>query len=215
MTGAAFLLHSLCQVLQYAWGGVAMAAGGQSAVMAAYLRWAPALNHSRTFLLLGFCAALVVFAFQPAAPTSRFWAAYATLLLAAQGLGAGLGYLEGSLLVRRHFLAVASWDTIELMVLLGALLAVLKFDRADRLLWAALATYAFSVALSILWFTVLSRFGLPGEWTPSPAHMAGYRAATMAATFAFAFRRHQLARRRVEVPGLSPGPRSVRPRLAQ
>jgi hypothetical protein len=204
MTGAAFLLHGVGQVIQYSWGGKAMLDGAASFAMISYLRWAPALNHSRTFLLLGFCAALVAFAVRKKLPDSTFWLTYSGTLLVAIGVGAVLGFNEGSLVVRRHFLSVAGWDTVELLVLLVALLAVLMADRIDRLLWAALATYAFSVALSILWFTVLSSFGAPGEWTPSPWHVAAYRAVAMFGTCAFALRRVHAALHDYRVPGMSP-----------
>lgn len=211
LTGWAFLFHFVGLAVQNLWGGLAMMEGAGSRSMVAYLRWAPALNHSRTFVLLAFCLTLVVFAVRAGPPGARFWPLYLASLALAALTGAGVGLLEGRLVEQRHYLSVAGWDTVELVAMLVALLSVLVADRVDRLLWGALAVYAFSVALSILWFTALSRTGLPGAWAPAAWHVAAYRAAIRGVVLVLAWRRLRLVLKGARVPGMSPLARQFRP----
>lgn len=209
LTGAAFLLHAAVNLVQLVWGGIAIRGGASSGAMESYLRWAPAMNHGRTFLLLAFCGTLLVFCLRRPVPGKGFVRGCYAALGVATVAGGALGFMEGSLLMRRHFLAVAAWDTVELIALLAALLGLLLADRADRLLWGALATYAFSVALSILWFTALSRMGITGAWAPAPWTVAAYRAATMLVTLFFAVWRLRALRLHQPVPSLNPAQRGL------
>jgi hypothetical protein len=204
LSGIAFFAHALVQSVQYAWGGLAMWRTEAPGIMEAYLRWAPAMNHSRTSLLLFFCVALSVFAVRGTVAGPRYWPLYGAGLAGALLVGAVVGALEGPLLGSRHYGVVAGGDAVELVVLLGALLIAVTRDRLDRYLWGALAVYAFSVALSILWFAALSQIDTPGAWTPPPWVLAAYRAVARGAMAAFAIGRLRLARSGGAASGMLP-----------
>jgi hypothetical protein len=94
--------------------------------------------------------------------------------LGATGLALGvlLGLNEGGFVGARHYAAVAEWDVVELLVLMGAMFLLLLRDRADRALWALLAAYGTSLALGIFWFVVLAQLhvaapGHPMRWSVS------------------------------------------------
>jgi hypothetical protein len=209
MSSLAFLAHAILQTVQYSWGGLAMARPESGGIMAAYLRWAPAMNHGRTFLLLFFSAALSVYAVKGGAKGPRYWIGYSAGLLVAATAGAVMGGFEGPLVALRHYGVVAGWDAVELVVLLCALLVAVTRDRLDRHLWGAMAVYGFSVALSILWFAALTQIDNPATWTPPPWALAGYRAAARAGMLWFALRRLRFAMRDIPVTGML----SDRPRV--
>src|SRR5688500_12590043 len=60
LTGGAFLMHASNKVSQEVFGTLAFVRGSHSQTWKRYLEWNAAFNHSRTFLLLAFCAALIV-----------------------------------------------------------------------------------------------------------------------------------------------------------
>lgn len=209
LAGAAFAVHAASQAVQYAWGGAAMW-GGRAGVMEAYLRWAPAMNHSRTFLILAFVGALVLSAFRPVPEGGRLSWGYLGCLAAAFAAGGLVGHAEGSLIGGRHYLRVAGWDTVILVVMLAALFASLLRDRLDRFLWSALTTYASSVAISVIWFAALTQIDDPNVWSPAPWQIALYRAVFSLVMLLLAVRCLALARRGLPIRGLL-GSRDDRP----
>ena len=165
LTGIAFLWHALSGVLQNVFGGIAMVAGTSSATMKAYLEANPVMNHSRTFLLYGLMAALIVLAFMRGQPGRAFWRGAWAALLVGFLAGAAWGVREGTFTEARHYSAVAVWDVVELVLLMAALFALLVSNRADRLLWAFLSVYGLGLALGIFWFSLLAQLNL-GTWIP-------------------------------------------------
>ncbi len=202
LAGVTAMAEFACMAVQFVWGGLALRGGAESAAMASYLRWAPGLNHSRTFFSLALAGALVVLALRRVPPEHVFRRVYAASLVVAFAVGIGVGVAEGPLVEARHYLNVALWDTLELMVVLATLFAVLVMDRVDRYLWGALAVNGFSVALSIIWLATFSRVKDPNSWTPAPWQIAGYRAFLELAMVMFAARRMSLARRGVAAGGM-------------
>ena len=205
LVGVTFLLHAACQMAQYAWGGMALRGGAKSEWMTSYLLWAPAFNHSRTFVLAAMYVALMVLAIWRVPSGPVFMRAYLGGLVLALGCGILLGTAEGSLVESRHYLRVAGLDTLELVVALCALFASLVRDRVDRYLWGALAVKAFTVALSIIWFAVLSQINNPNVWSPAPWQIAGYRVVLSLVMVALAARCLWRARRGFPASGLIAG----------
>lgn len=209
VTGLAFAIFAADLITQLAFGSLAMARGPASAVMAGYVRLIPLFNHSRTFLMFGAVAALVVMALRRVPPGPRFAGWMAGLLVAGTVVGATLGFVEGGWVASIHLAAVAIWDVVELLVLLATLFVLLVTDRVDRYLWALLAVYASQVALGILWFTVLAQLGVGDGWAPSLPALTTTRVVLYAAMAAMAWRRIAAGRRGAPVHGMF-GPPSSR-----
>jgi hypothetical protein len=209
LSGVAFTLHGVNAATQVGFGTWAYAAGAGTPVYDAYLRLGGQFNHSRTFALLAFAVALIVLARRPVLP--RHFLRFATAgILACMALGAFAGFMEGSFRASRHFVAVAQWDVVELLAMLVALFVLLLNSRVDRLLWFALCAYAFSLALNVVWFAALSRWGVPGEWSPRPWHAQFYRFLLTSLMVALALRRFELWKQGKPVPGLLGEPRDQR-----
>lgn len=208
LTGAAYLVHGVNAAAQQLWGGLALEAGRESALMASFTTAAPIFNHSRTGLLFGLYAALLWLAVRRTPPDRTFrWAAGGAVAL-GMAAGALVGWLEGGLgggplPFVRHYASVAVWDSVELGLVLAALFALLLSGRADRLLWAALSLYATSLALGALWFTMLSFLRDPAVWTPPVWSLQAMRIVFRLLMVLVAAHRLRLALRGVRVPALS------------
>lgn len=198
--GIAFTLHGANSVFQSVFGSWAFVAGSGTAVYDAYLRWMAELNHSRTSTLVFAFAVLLFVVLRRFQPRKAFWFVFACLYVVALGLGAWVGSAENTLVAERHFMLVASLDTVELLLLFVLLFAMLVTDRVDRLFWFAIALYGFALALNILWTSALT--GINFTWVPSPRHMHAYRLVTTLGMLGIAWRRLLLARRGVAVPSL-------------
>lgn len=203
LAGGAFLMHAANKMGQEVFGTLAFAGGRESRVWARYLEWNAAFNHSRTFLLLAFCGTLIVLSLRREGPFTRTFFAWSFAAMAAGGaFGAVLGKNEEAFRQLTHYSAVARWDLVELVVLLGTLFACLLSSRTDRTLWFCLCVYAFSLALNVLWFAAFSRTNMPGEWAPRPWEIHTYRVALNALLAYLAWQRYRQARRGIRVPGL-------------
>jgi hypothetical protein len=207
LTGWVWLVHGIIQLAQNLWGSWAMMSAPDSGVMGGYLAWAPALNHSRTFLWLAACLVLVWLTFAPRPPDASAWGMVIAALGAGAVAGAGFGHVEGALRPLTHYSNVAVLDALELVLFLGTLFATLLRDRVDRYLWAGLLVWALTVAINILWFAALSLVEDSRAWTPSPSAMGVYRAGLLSLLLAVFLRRLALARRGVPVAGFVPEPR--------
>lgn len=194
LVGLAFLLSGGGHLAQSLWAAAAVAAGPESAVYAAYLRWTPAQNHSRALMMLAFGVALALL------PRLSGWRAPA-LLLGGMVVGAALGWAEGGFQTERHFPLLSALDTLQLLVVLGALAATLHGNRVDRHLWLLVALYAVGHASSVIWLAALSWAETPGAWAPNALYLQGLLLLGASATLAVALRRLWLARRDVAVPG--------------
>lgn len=202
VTGLAFLLSGSGHLLQALWAAVAVAWGPDSAVFAAYIRWTPAQNHSRALMMLVFGVVLTLLPRLASGRRAAGWGRRSLALLGC-GLAAGaaLGAAEGPFEAGRHFPLLALLDTIQLLVLVFALVVNLAGDRLDRHLWAMIAVYAVAHATDVIWLSALSWLGTPGVWTPNLVYLQVFLLAGGVATLLVALRRLQLARRNVPVAG--------------
>lgn len=166
LVAAGFVLHATLLVGQNAFGLVALLGGARSEAMAAYLRWLPAMNHSRTFLLVGVLLSLGHLSVYRGVPDRRFAWASAVTVAVLLAVGIGVGVREGRFTPDTHYTAVAIWDVMELLSLMGALFALLLSERADRALWLMLAMYGSTLALGTFWFAIMAWIGNPQVWQP-------------------------------------------------
>ncbi len=202
LTGVAFLWHALSTMVQNAVGGTVLVVGYDSALMDLYMKLDPVMNHSRTFLLNGFLVALLVLSFMRGEPGRGFWRAAWTLMVVGFVGGAAMGQFEGPFTESVHYSAVAVWDVVELVLLMGAMFALMISNRADRLLWTFLSAYGLALALAIFWFTLLAQLKLD-TWTPKPWTLPAMRVFFDLPLVACAAWRLVLQRRGKTVAGMS------------
>src|SRR5687767_13946504 len=207
LVGIAFAVFALNMTVHAVFGTVAYVRGAESRTLADYLAWNAVFNHSRTVGLLGFCVALTgLMLTRGERPGPRFpWGAG----IAVGGgmlVGALIGWREPSFTALRHYAAIAQWDVVLLLLLLGVLFAGVLSSRVDRLLWFVLSIYAFSVALNVLWFAAFSRVDTPGQWAPRPWEIQLYRVVLTSLMVLLAAYRLRLARRGKLVLGLAERP---------
>lgn len=211
LTGAAFAVFVVDLATQLAFGSAAMAAGRGTPVMAAYLRWTTAFDHSRTFLMMGALVGLMGVGLVRAAPGRRFALLAAGLLAVGLALGAGAGLAEGGFLRSVHYMAVTMGDVAELLLLMATLFLLLLTNRTDRSLWALLAVYACSLALGTFWFSLFTQIGVARAWHPQPWSLNAVWSVLYAGMAALAYSRWRAGRRGRPVHGML-GPQ--RPQLS-
>lgn len=213
VSGAAFVVHGVSKGAQNVFGFLALQAGSPSPVMSRYLAWAPVFDHGRTFLMLAMCVALLALAFVRSADSRPYWrAAYGGMALGLL-VGGVMGASQGELIGGVHFPAVAVWDVVELLVLMGALFALLLTNRADRHLWASQAAYALSLSLGVFWFTMLSWIDTPGVWRLPTWSVHSVRVVIHFAMLVLVVYRARAVHGGRHVPGLSESARPVAPML--
>jgi hypothetical protein len=201
MTGGVFSLHAVNILLQNAWGGWAMAAGNDSAIMRAYVENAPLLNHSRTASLSAYFALLLTVALLPLA---QRWVVPLSFgaIIGATAVGAFLARGDGPNGGERHYRSIVAFDALELILVLSVLFILLVRDTVDRLLWLALVAYALTIALNVLFFSPLGLQAIGGGWAPPVWMIQAYRTPACLAMCVAAFQRLRLARRGIDVPAL-------------
>ncbi|HEX6367729.1 MAG TPA: hypothetical protein VF006_02275 [Longimicrobium sp.] len=202
VTAIAFGAHALNKTVQSAMGIRAFAAGEGTQAWETFMFWNPIFNHSRTFLLLAYCGVLCHLSMRRAPLSPRYLRVTGALLAAGMAAGAVLGWAEHGFTELRHYSAVARWDVVEMLVLLGTLFAGMLGTRIDRVLWGLLGVYAFSLALNVLWFAAFSRTGMPGQWAPRPWEIQVYRVILFGLMAVLALYRLRQARRGIFVPAL-------------
>jgi hypothetical protein len=209
LTGIAFTIHGSLDALQQAWAGWAYFLNGAASQRAAdFSRVMPVLQHGRTGVLMVFFALVAVLAVRKALPGPRFWRAAPLLMLAGFAVGGWLGWREGAFTTGEHLARVGISDLGELALVMGALFMLLVRDRADRLLWSALATYAFMLAMNVLWMMAFGRIEDETVWKPPLILLPAYRIVLISAMVGFAWLRLRAARRGRQVPPLAGGARS-------
>jgi hypothetical protein len=172
LAGIGFVVHAADKALQNVLGGIAIEGGKGSAAMRLYLGLAPEMDHSRTFLLMGMFAGLLLLALRRAAPDRAFWRVAAAFMAVGFAAGVGVGYAEGHFATTLHFGRVVLWDVAELLLVLTTMFVLLVTSRADRPLWAFLGAYATSLALGVFWFEIFAYLDVPGSWQAAvwPVH---------------------------------------------
>lgn len=209
LTGGTFALFALNDFAQNILGTWAYFAGAESRVYSLYMWLAPMANHSRTFLVLSFCCVLSAMLVRSPADRVRYDRFAIPAICVGMMGGVLLGWYEGSLIERVHYTTVAITDVVELLFLLATLLISLAWYGVDRVLWFALGSYTFSVALNIIWTIALAGAGV--GWIPSTWHMWSYRVVLVTIAAGLAVWRWRTARRGVFVTGLADGPSGGQP----
>lgn len=149
LAGAGFLLLGATMAAQYVGAVAAFARGPGTAAWDVYLRWAPALNHSRIGAGIALAAGVGCVAWTGRFPERRAWARLAAGMAAASLAGAGLGALEGPFALTTHGSAAALGLTVELIAFGAALLVSVTRGTLDAFLFTALTAYAVSLALGV------------------------------------------------------------------
>jgi hypothetical protein len=201
LTGVAFGVGGALMLVQDVAGTWAFVAGPESGAWATYLRWAPAANQSRTGLEIGLGGAFVVLLRRRAADR-RFWGLAAGLLLLGVLAGALVGELERGWSSQVHYPAVALFDMLEMMVLLGMLFLALLTRGMDWMLWVILLFHALTLAFNAIWFTALAWLGIPGMWAPRPWQVQAYMVLFLCLKLGMSLWRLVRARHGVPVPAL-------------
>lgn len=214
LTGTALSTHALVKGTHGILGIWAYTAGPKTAIWANYLAWTPALDHSRTVLLLAYCVILAHFSVRPVPFTARYYRGAVAVMGAGLLAGAMIGWLGPRYSALTHFTAVARWDVVELLVLLGTLMAALLGGRMDRVLWTLLCVYAMSLAFNVLWFAAFSRADMAGQWVPRPWVLQAVRAPLYAGMALLALYRLRQARGGRGVPPLAEGGGAYRTSLS-
>jgi hypothetical protein len=209
VTGVAFLVFGIDSAIGNVFQELALAGGAGSAAWTRNLRWGPVLNHSRTLLMMGVTVALMLLALRRENPGRAYLRLSSALLGVGLVLGALLGVLEGPFTASGHVFDVVVLDEAELLLLMAMLFALLRSNRADRMLWALYSAYACSVALGIFWLSLLTResWWHPPVWTTYAVRDVFY--VLMAASAVWRLRS---ARRGREVQGML-GPPTLRSAL--
>ena len=149
LAGAGFALLGGTMAAQYAGAVAAFGLGRGTAAWDAYLRWAPALNHSRIGGGIALAAGVGYVAWTGRFPERRAWVGLAAGMAAASLAGAWLGALEGAFDLRTHGAATALGATVELVAFGAALLVSAARGTLDAFLFTALTLYAGSLALGV------------------------------------------------------------------
>jgi hypothetical protein len=202
LTGLTFTLMASNAILHNASAVLAFFSGPGTPVYKEYLRWSPAGNYSRIFLVLAYAGALVFLPRIWSSARGRFQPLSLALMLLAMGVGGLVGWMEGPYVAGKHWTAFAVLNALGLVVLLGALLGALFTHSMDRLLWGCVGIYALHEAFNVIWHSALAWIRVPGAWAPNPAQIQVYAALTYLAMLGLALRRLLLARRGVYVPAL-------------
>jgi hypothetical protein len=172
-----------------------------SAAFAASLRWLQAGNVGRDFAIAAFAVVLGVYLTMPAARAARVARMSAGLVPA---VGAGVTVLTGlgpGAAIHEHLTALAVFAALTVLALMVVLLAGVRTDGLDQLLWLAVAAYTVKDALCANLLTLVAWW----EVVPQPvAMLAMYwiNATGMAVMVALAARRVHHATAHHPVPAL-------------
>jgi hypothetical protein len=199
LTATALLMAGSVAAVQASLAGLSVYLGASSTVYQQYIRWAPAANLSRSWLMLTFGALLLgLFASGGSRRVPRM--AVPVLLFGAL-VGVIMGGLEGPLTAARHFPRVVLLDLVELIVLAAALFAGL-IRSMDRLLWSFIVLYVVRLSLNILWLSARAWQESPDVWVPSARGRVAISTAFWTAMLMVALYRLTLARRGTHPEGL-------------
>ncbi len=201
MTGLVFLIFSVVDMSQLAFGTAVYVLGAEHPLYATYLRWAPVANHSRTLVVWSLYVLLAVLSFRGMAAWPRLRRVYPVLAVAMLAAGGMIGWAEGPFDAARHLSNTSLMDVAGFLALSSLLFVLMLRDTVDRALWAALACYGISSVMSSLFLAAIAWINA-GAWTPAPWIMELSRVLFTAAMVTMAAWRLRLANRGVPLPGL-------------
>lgn len=176
----------------------ALLAGEGSRPYEQFLKWGPAMNHTRTLVSVAMGWVLAALSTLRGQPLRRIsvWASVLCCLLA--GMGAYAGWQEGAT-SPLHLTSLSVLGTVELVGILVALLVGMFAFTLDRYLWIILCIYAVHVALNVVWYSASAGFFYPDSWYPPLKVRHLYSAAAYLCGCSLAWHRLVLARRGIPV----------------
>jgi hypothetical protein len=201
MTGLVFLIFSVVDISQLAFGTTVFVLGAEHPLYAAYLRWAPVANHSRTLVVWSLYISLALLAFRGADSWPRLRRVYPVLALAMLFAGGMIGWIEGPFDAARHLSNTSLMDAGGFIVLTSLLVVLMLRDTIDRALWLALVCYGSSSVMSSLFLAALAWVN-SDAWTPPGWIMEVSRVTFTTAMVAMAVWRLRLANRGTPMAGL-------------
>lgn len=203
LTGVAFAAIGISSVTQAVAAAVAYLAGPGSWTWSTYLRWMQAGTYGRVGLVLGFSAALIALAMRERGGVP-FRRACSGVLAVALLTGSVAGAMKGAVTGRggAYFSGFALANSVEMVLLLLALVATLVRSTVGWYLWACLVIYAVVLTLNVSWYSALAWVDIPGSWRPPPGSSQVYTIAAYGMMSVLAARRLWLARRQEEVRAL-------------
>jgi hypothetical protein len=203
LTGIVFTILGFSTAIQnFVAAPWAYFAGEGAPAFELYIRYSPAGNHSRGFLVVAYAMMMVGLAGIWRVAHRHFVGVVVGLSLAAMSLGAVVGWREGPLVQVTHWTATAISDSAELIFLLGALFIGVVRNTIDRLLWIALMIFTVHELLDVAWYSALAWSDVPGAWSPPTVYLHMYASVAYMLMIVVVARRIRLARQGVKVPGL-------------
>ncbi|MDP9348728.1 MAG: hypothetical protein M3P24_06260 [Gemmatimonadota bacterium] len=199
LTGVGFTLLGVSSLVQNAAAVGAFVSGPGTDLYEAYLRWAPAANHSRVFLGIAYGCLLGFLAWDRRFPGRTFWRRAVAGLLLAAGLGALAAWAEGPFRMEVHGVSTSIGLTVEMLAFGLALLLSTVRGSFDVFLFAPVMLYTLMMALSVpIWTGMTLAQSLAG-WAPAPWLLEAQRIVFEAAMVGMAAFRLALLRRGVRV----------------
>jgi hypothetical protein len=200
LTATALLMAGSLAAVQASWAGLSVYLGTTSPIYQQYIRWAPAANLSRGWLMIAF-GALMIWLFASGG-SRRVRPFTIPILLLGVLAGAWMGGVEGPISAARHLPRIAAFDLVEL-ILLGTVLLAGLARSMDRWLWAFIGLYCVRLALMILWISARAWLDTPGVWVPSARGRVAISAAFWTAMLIVAGYRLLLAGRGIDSEALT------------
>jgi hypothetical protein len=196
----AFLPAGMFLILQDAWGTAAFLSGAGTPLWDHYLRWLPAMNHSRGALVAMFAALLVALALRPSSAPRWVGSRSAVLLVCAFLVGSVAGFVLGGYERAFHLTTLATTSLGILLLLTVASGLHLARDSVDRILWIVITLYTVHMAISVVSITPLAA-SVDGWYVPPwiPPFFDLIFTILMLGASAWALRQR---RRGIEIPAL-------------
>lgn len=201
IVGTAFAWKAVVSLLHTVPALWALASGPGSRPYELMVRWGPVANHGRMLIGLAAGCGLVLLPLARSVSPARLWRLGTLVPPVLLALGVYAAWREGGT-TAAHLTSMAVLNSVELLLLLAALLVGLFLYTLDRHLWICLAVYAFHVALNVVWTTALTWYFVPGSWYPPPYAMFFHVIGAYLVMMVFARRRLSLARSGTPVPAL-------------
>lgn len=206
VVAVAFLWRAVSECVQDSAALWALQAGPGSEPYEMFVRWTPAVNHTRTTVLtaLGWVlASLALLRGRPAGFVWRWAAGVAPLLVV---VGFYMGWREGPTSAR-HVMSLAVLGVVQMVGIMVALHVALFAHTLDRYLWLFLCLYGVQVAMKVVWYSGAVEFFLGASWYPPGVAVPLFAIPVSIAGIFLARRRLALAGRGIRVPGvLEPEP---------
>lgn len=199
LTGATFATVGAVAVVHCTAAMWAVRCGEGSAFYAGYIRVMPPANDARSFVMLGFAAALLALLMRGRAPRRPVLLAW---LAAWAVVGAGMGLAEGGFQRATHLSVQSVLDAVTAAVLFVVLYRALVTDALDYLLWLALAAYAVREAMSADFQMLLALTGIAATWKLSVPQLHAAAIISLLVMIGCTLRRLALGRAGKPVPAL-------------